>query len=292
MRSIPYKDWAQPPGEAEQRRCANAESNIRTAIQKSSDLKQRNITVFTHGSYRNRVNVRENSDVDIGVLCNDVFFYHLPEGYAAKSFNITPADYEYSQFKNEVEAALVAYFGRTAVKRGKKAFDIKETSRQVEADVAPFFAHRRYNQQGRYWSGVELRSDGGDRIINWPEQNYENGVNKNGLTNRSYKGMVRILKRLMFQMEENGLASSEKTPGFLLECMTYNVPNEHFLHDNWSTDARAILAFLFNKTISDADCNKWREVSEMKWLFSTAQKWNRADAHSFIGAAWNYIGFQ
>jgi hypothetical protein len=292
MRSIPYNDWAKPPGEAEQKRCANAESNVRTAIQKSAELKQRRITVFTHGSYRNRVNVRDNSDVDVGVLCHDTFFYNLPEGTSSQTFNISPATYQYEQFKNEVEKALVDYFGRNAVKRGKKAFDIKETSRQVEADVAAFFEHRRYQSHGGHWSGVELRTDDGKRIINWPEQHYQNGVNKNSQTNQSFKGMVRILKRLMFQMEEKGLVSSEKVPGFLLECMTYNVPNEYFKHPDWSGDVRAVLAFLFNNTINDDGCNAWKEVSKMKWLFRIAQKWNRADAHAFLHAAWNYIGFQ
>jgi hypothetical protein len=226
------------------------------------------------------------------MLCHDVFFYDLPEGYTSKSFNITPATYEYAQFKNEVERALVNYFGTPAVKRGNKAFDIKETSRQVEADVAAFFVHRRYDSQGRYGSGVELRTDDGKRIINWPEQHYNNGVSKNTQTSRSFKGMVRILKRLMFQMEEAGLVSSKNVPGFLLECMVYNVPNGHFMHSGWDADMRAVLAFLFNNTMDDQSCEEWTEVSGLKWLFRPSQKWNRAQAHSFIGASWQYLGLQ
>jgi hypothetical protein len=37
---------------------------------------------------------------------------------------------------------LRSYFGANAVARGNKAFDVRETSYHVEADVSPFFEHR------------------------------------------------------------------------------------------------------------------------------------------------------
>lgn len=282
--------WAQPPSQTEQQRCENAEKAVRKAIQASNKLNQRNIKVFTHGSYRNRVNVRQNSDVDVGVLCYDSFFYDLPEGYTYESFGITLSNYHYQQFKNEVEEALVNYFGRAAVQRGSKAFDIKETSYQVEADVAPFFEHRRYEIGRSYWSGVELHTDNGNRIINWPEQHYDNAVSKNSITGRSFKGVVRILKRLAIHMEENNINSARNIPGFLIECMTYNVPNGYYGHPTWRQNVREILAFIYNNTLNDNDCAQWKEVSELKWLFHLTQKWNRQQAHDFVSAAWTYLG--
>ena len=145
-----FASWAKGPGTTEEERSENAIRAIRNAIAKSDDLKHRNIEVFLQGSYRNRVNVRQNSDVDIGILCRDPFFYELPENCTAQDFNIIPATYHYYQFKNEVEGALIDYFGKSAVHRGNKAFDIKENSYRVEVDVAPFFEHRRYSINGRY----------------------------------------------------------------------------------------------------------------------------------------------
>ena len=190
-----FHAWSRPPTKTEQQRCENAENSIRNALSSSEALKNRDIRIFTQGSYKNRVNVRRDSDVDIGVCCYDVFFPSYPEETTKETFGNIDGDYKYSVFKNEVEEALVSYFGRSAVIRGNKAFDLTENTYRVEADVAPFFEHRRYDVNGSCLSGVELRADNtpSKRIINWPEQHYENGVNKNTSTGRRYKAVVRIL---------------------------------------------------------------------------------------------------
>lgn len=284
-----FSTWATPPGKTEQTRCENAVGAVKRAIQSSSALNHRNIRVFTQGSYRNRVNVRKDSDVDLAVLCLDVFFSKLPEGTARADFGIVDASYTYVQFKNEVEAALVDYFGRSSVKRGNKSFTVRENSYHVDADVAPFFEHRRYESSGRYLSGVEMRPDRGGRVINWPEQHYENGVAKNSRTGRRYKAMVRILKSLRNRMNDEGHAVTEPIPGFLTECLTWNVPDTAFGHNSYTADVRASLAHLFNNTMSDEQCSEWGEVSELKYLFRSSQKWTRRQAHDFLDAAWDYL---
>ena len=55
---------------------------------------------------------------------------------------------------------------------------------------------------------------------------------------------------------------------------------------------RAVLAYLFNNTINDADCKEWGEVSGLKYLFRTSQPWTRNSAHQFLNDAWDYIGFK
>ena len=58
-----FSFWARPPSKTEEQRSENAIGAIRNAVNGSSTLKQRKIMVFTQGSYRNRVNVRQDSDV-------------------------------------------------------------------------------------------------------------------------------------------------------------------------------------------------------------------------------------
>ncbi len=197
-----FSSWAQGPSKTEDERCQNAIRAIKNAIQNSEKLQGRNITVFLQGSYRNRVNARQNSDVDIGIVCFDTFFPEYPDGTTKETFGNISADYHYSQFKNEVQEALIDKFGYQAVQRGNKAFDIMANSYRVEADVAPFFEHRRYYKNNKFLSGVELQADNGNRVINWPEQHYENGVSKNSKCSRRYKRVVRILKRLGNKMRE------------------------------------------------------------------------------------------
>lgn len=287
-----FSAWSNPPAKAEDARSENAVRAIRGALEKSQSLGNRDFNVFLQGSYRNRVNVRQNSDVDIGVVCHNTFYYDLPDSHAASQFNINPATYDYHQFKNDVEAALVAHFGRGAVHRGNKAFDIKANSYRVDADVAAFFDHRRYSANGRYAEGVELRPDKGGRVINWPEQHYENGVSMNTATRRRYKRVARIVKRLSIEMGDNSVAAAKGIPGFLIECLIWNVPNDQFGHSTLKGDVRAALAHLFNNTMPSEKCSDWGEVSELKYLFRGPQPWTTQQAHAFIDAAWDYIGLE
>jgi hypothetical protein len=287
-----FRTWAQSPSKTETQRAENAEQMVRNAITASQKLKGRNIKVFAQGSYRNRTNIRRESDVDVGVLCYDTFFEEYPQGTTRETFGNVPATYGYSTFKDEVGEALTGYFGANAVKGGSKAFDIKENTYHIEADVAPFFEHRRYDSSGTYLSGVELHTDDGNRVINWPEQHYVNGNAKNERTRRSYRALVRILKSLRCDMADANEATAKPIASFLSECLVWNVPDEHFAHVDFSGDLNAALVFLYESTKTDEACNEWGEVSELKYLFRGGQKWTRQQANSFIYDAWNFVGFK
>jgi hypothetical protein len=291
-----FTTWAQGPSATEQERAENAERQIREAIRTSSKLQNRDIKVFTQGSYRNRVNVKKDSDVDIGIVCFDTYFPEYPDDNvkAVLKENEQNAVYTYTTFKNEIEEALVARFGQSHVKRGNKSFDIKENTYRVEADVVAFFEHRRYTSSTSYLSGVEMIPDNFSppRIRNWVEQHYENGVNKNSITNRKYKRVVRILKSLSNEMSSNGIQSAEKAPSFLIECLVWNSPNNNFDYSSYKSTVREVLAYLFNNTMEDDKCSEWGEVSELKYLFRGSQPWTRQDAHAFISDAWDYIGYK
>lgn len=291
-----FSRWAQGPSKTEQERAENAERQIRQAIQNSNKLKSRDIKVFTQGSYRNRVNVRKDSDVDIGVVCYDTFFPDYPDDNVKAELNKSLSDgtYTYLAFKNELEEVLVERFGRASVSRGSKSFDIKENSYRVESDVAAFFEHRRYTSATQYLSGVEMRPDDQKPFIvrNWPEQHYKNGVSKNDSTSRRYKRIVRILKTLSNEMSDNGVNSAKETPSFLVECLVFNASKSCFEYSSYTSMVRAVLAELFNNTLNDDKCSEWGEVCELKYLFKGAQPWTRQSAHQFLSDAWDYIGYK
>lgn len=293
---VTFNAWSVGPSKTEQQRAENAERQIREAISASAKLNQREIRVFTQGSYRNRVNVRRDSDVDVGVLCFDSYFPEYPDDNTKMLLekSTASASYTYATFKNELEEALVARFGRSAVTRGSKAFDVKANSYRVEADVAAFFEHRRYTSSTRYLSGVEMIPDDfkPPRIRNWPEQHYANGINKNDASQRRFKRVVRVLKTLSNEMAANGIESAEKAPSFLIECLVWNTPNEHLMKSSYVSTVRATLAHLYNQTLKDVSCSEWGEVSELKYLFRGSQPWSRASAHQFLSDAWDYVGYE
>ena len=283
-----FAAWATPPGQTEQQRCDNAEGAIRNAINASASLSQRGTRVFTHGSYANRVNVRKDSDVDVGILCDETMYPTYPDGMDASSFDLSDATYHYPDFKKDILDALAAYFGTGAVTRGNKAIDVHETSYHVEADVVPLFEHRRYAKNGDYLSGVALCPDSGWWIVNWPEQHYRNGVDKNTRTNRRYKGIVRIMKSLRNEMADNQSPSAPLVSGFFIECCCWNLPDSTFDHDSWHARVQSALSFLWSATQEEIKCSEWGEVSELKYLFRPDSR--RIEAHSFFDASWDYVG--
>jgi hypothetical protein len=288
-----FQSWGRPPGQTEQEKCDNAVRAVRKAIDASTALDGRSVAVFAQGSYRNRTNVRADSDVDVCVLCSDSMFFDLPEGKTAADFGIVmPAEYLYGQFKDDVGSALASYFGKGAITRGNKAFDIHENTYRVDADVVACFEYLRYQDDGVHPTGTAFLPDQGARIINWPEQNYQSGVSKNDATGRRFKSVVRILKRLRNAMEEKNMTEAKPISSFLVECLVWNVPNEGFGHDTHTADVRWALAHLFNNTRSCDDCKEWGEINELKYLFRSVQPWTMEQAHSFVSAAWDYLGFK
>lgn len=285
-----FRNWSTGPSKTEEERCENAINMIKSAINSSESLQSKDINIFLQGSYRNKVNVRADSDVDVGIVCKNVFFGDYPEGYSRDSFGYVKASYTFDDFKNDVENALVAKFGRAAIKRGNKAFDIKANSYRVEADVAPFMEHRRFKADGSYIEGVQQFSDDGKKIINWPEQHYENGVDKNKLTSRKYKRTVRVLKKLKNEMVENGYSNLNNIPGFLCECLIWNVPNKYLNQDKFHDILKSCIIHLYEE-LGQESSNEWGEVSELKYLFGSHQKWTKKEARDFIVSAWNYVGF-
>ncbi|MEQ8246668.1 MAG: nucleotidyltransferase [Alphaproteobacteria bacterium] len=297
-----FNSWSQSPSETEQERCERVIRAIRTAIDRSPKLKTRQILVFPQGSFRNRVNVRQNSDVDVGVMLYEYFLSQYPVGKSRADFgNDAVVEYGFAQFKNELEEALVAQFGRSVVTRGNKAFDIKATTSQIEADVVPLFEFRQYWDHGGFRAGVALIPDnGGSRIENYPERlldtwpntllHYENGVSKNTATGRRFKGMTRILKKLRNEMDDAGSAAAQAVPSYLLECLVWNAPNTCFDAYTWVDRVQSVLRFLWQNTKEQALCSQWCEVDAIKFLFHGSQPWTRQQAHDFINAAWDTVG--
>lgn len=286
------KKWAEPPSDTEDQRCDNAVSVVRNAIDSYSALKNRDIRIFAQGSYRNGTNVKTESDVDICVCCVDPCFLDLPDGITKWDVGLFEPTYTYSEFKNDVHQALKIYLGTNTITPGNKAFNLHENSYRVDADVVPAFEHRRYNKNLKYISGTELWSDDGTRIINWPDQNYENGTTKNLCTKQHFKKAVRILKRLKNFMEEQNIQAAKPIPSYLIECLVWNVLNDRFGNDKITDDVKNVLLYLFSFTKEDALCSEWGEINELKYLFRPAQPWTRTQVNDFVIATWTALGFQ
>lgn len=301
--------WSVGPGKTEEEKMQHAVTAIRGAIDCSATLAPHDIEVLGTGSFKNRTHIPSESDVDIAVIYKDVFFsdWDFADPRAAtdpavvqalmREADVSPASYRYADYKNEVEAALVTHFGRAAVHRGDKAFDIRENTYRVESDCMAMFEHRQWtrNAAGRlvYTTGTMFLpdSDPGKEILNYPKQQFENGEAKHVRTDRRFKKMVRVVKNLSNEMGDRKIAAAEPIPSFLIECLVYQVPDTYFGKSSFYEELRVVLAFIAVNTASDDLCEKWTEVNEIKFLFHIAQPWTRGQANAFARAAWTYVGF-
>ena len=256
-----FSVWSKPPGKTEQERCDRAVRAIKDAVAADATLASKTVRTFPQGSYRNRTNVRQDSDVDVCVLCEDSFYYHLLPGVPGLSVQITPTTYKFGSYKNDVERALVNRFGRANVRRGNKAFDVNENTRRVDADAAPCFAYRLYFNGWLYHDGTALIADDTGRLVtNFPRQQYDNGVAKNDATDRRFKRAVRIVKKLSHEMQE---WRRQGRSSFLIESLLhlFGPPSlreravrivkklSHEMEDAGVASARPIASFLIESLI-------------------------------------------
>lgn len=288
--------WAQPPVKTQQEKCERAINAIKDAIKNSTALGNRTIDVFAQGSFRNRTSVRQDSDVDVGVLCTDFYFYEADDAEAHRiEAALAGSTYSYRQYKNEVEAALVARFGRSHVKRGNKAIDINENTYRVDADVVACFELHKYYRDAygtlRIHKGVALLCDNdGKRVTNFPEQQFNNGRDKNTATGRRFRAQVRIVKTLRNEMDEIGIAAAKPIASYLIESLAWNwSTNEYLRHATYESRVIAFLEWVAASTQTILSCFTWMEVNNIKYLFGEHNKWTVQEVNTFAKTALAYL---
>lgn len=290
-----FNNWRKPPSDTEEQRLETTERRIREAIQKSEELKEYEIDVFGQGSYANDTNVKLESDVDINV-CSTAYFYtdYGTEGLSDKTFGYTEGNHTYSNFKEKVRKALVAEFGDDNVKDKNKCFSVVENSNRVKADVVPTFELRRHDDAtpSHVIKGVRYYAKDGTKVTNYPKQHIENGKWKNARTQKRFKRLVRIFKKIRYKMIEDRVQINSHITSFLLECLVWNVPEEVFNgYDTWTDRLKEAIRHIYNHTKTDDQCKEWGEVSEYLYLFRGSRKWSREDAHKFMLQMWQYLEF-
>lgn len=284
--------WAKAPSETEEHKCEAAFKSISKCIKESYLLSGKDVRVSRQGSYINRTNVKKDSDIDIIVCLYDAIYSEGLSEEDKRILGMTTAEYGYPQFKRDVENILQNEFGSSVVERKNKCIAVKGNQYRVNADIVPCLEHRRYSSRESYISGIEFITENEERIVNWPQQHYENGVSKNKSTNQAFKNIVRILKNAKNAMVDEGIIYDYSMSSFLLECLVWNIPNENFRHTTLTAATRSVLAKMFNDTLKKEDCWDHAEVSDLKWLFRGHTKWTHQTANVFLGRVWEYLGYE
>jgi hypothetical protein len=251
-------------------------------------------SVFLQGSYGNDTNIFAESDVDVVMRLDSIFYYdldRLPDDQKA-AFRAThpAAPYTLSEFKRDVVAHLQARFGE-ATKPGAKAVKIGAASSRRSTDILISAKFRRYHRfqaddDESYDEGICFYTASGTRVENYPRQHSENCTAKHQATNSWFKPMVRVLKNIRTELVDNGTIATGIAPSYYLEGLLYNVPNDKFGGSYGDTFHNSI------NWILKADRSEFVCANEQYYLLRDFPNvtWPPANCDRFLNAArklWN-----
>jgi hypothetical protein len=202
--------------------------------------------------------------------------------------NFTPTSISFAEFKEGAENALREEFGNW-VERKSKCFLVKGTATRNSCDVVPAFRHRRYNNVGQITDvGIEFVADQNQQhIASFPQQHYDNGVWKHENTNKGFKRIVRILKRVRNALVDNGQLVDGAISSFFIECLVYNMQADAFALPTWKARGLEVTSRIYYGMMYPSQYSAYAEVSSLDALF----RGNRTpqQAKDFAELAWNHI---
>ena len=202
------------------------------------------IDTFLQGSYRDRTTVRGDSDVDMGSVTENIFYYDMDDlpadatQFGTRSLRETtkaalqPGPFTFDDYRRDVLASLKRKYGEADVVDGNKAIYVRGNTYRLDADVLPCTSFRQYfkDWQGgaSYHTGISFFTKTGKRIVNFPKQHFDNLAAKDQQNNGKVKGCIRVFKRIRNELEDRRQWDRKRSPSFYLESLVWNVPDDHF----------------------------------------------------------------
>lgn len=271
----------------------NAIKNALESANAAYDAKD--FKVFLQGSYGNDTNIFAESDVDVVIQLNDVYFSDVtlltPADKAAYDQAFVPATYSYDQYRSDVVSVLTGRFGAD-VRNGHKAIVVAANGNRRKADVIAATQYRRYSKfrsayDSSYDEGICFFTSERQQIVNYPKQHSENLTIKHQASNAWLKPMIRILKNMRRKLVADGVLSVGMAPSYYLEGLLYNVPSGKFGLSYEDSFVNAI-----NWIQSEADKSKLVCANKQYYLLweGTPTSWEPSTAEAFLQAVikqWN-----
>lgn len=260
--------YSKPLSDSEKKECESTISVFETILQKygfSVERKNFNVydyedlnhrfhvkkgnlefTIFLQGSYGNGTCVRQDSDVDVAIICESTFRCQYPNGRSGKDYGYISSDFDILEFKKDFCNFINNLNNSYYAENHNKCIFFKgnQTSRK-DMDIVPSLRYKDYSNdlylnKNNCISGVLIKTNDGKEIINYPEQSRINSVEKNKKTAYYYKRIVRILKNIKNDMVEKGIAGIDSVSSYGLECLVYNVPDFIFNSCNGARSLKGI----------------------------------------------------
>lgn len=292
--------WEQPASASEEATIERAARMVREALATNPWFASQGVTVAAQGSYFNNTNVRLQADMDIRVVHPIAMVEYDPSMSPLARIGThtfvaeTPAQI-IQTMRTQIEKTLETNFGRENIDTSSgKAVLVKAVSgSRSDLDVLPSMAYDYMyvvNGTAHKRTGIALRDKNSRELIyNYPQQHYQNGVQKRTATGLQFKKIVRSVKSIRDKFSELGILVG-KVPSFLIESLIFNVEDVFFLQNE--TRRQRLLRILLRLDVVLGDNSivpNLMEINGWKFLFRPTQPWNLEDAQKFVKQAIRYL---
>ncbi|MGD9724788.1 MAG: nucleotidyltransferase [Alphaproteobacteria bacterium] len=273
-------------------------TTIKSALERAdAPYSDKSYSIYLQGSYGNDTNVFRDSDVDVVICTNSIFYSDTSnlsgEALVRYNTNRIEATYSAAEFKSQVLVHLRSQFGQ-AVEAGNKAIFIPGDGVRRDADVLACAQYRRYFQftdggPQDYHEGVCFFLPDGTLIENYPKMHLANCTTKHQATNSWFKPTARLYKNMRNRMIEQGRIGEGIAPSYFVEGLLYNVPPDRF-GGSYAANFTDTLNWLHAADRSNFVC-----ANERFYLLREGSKvtWRAASCVTFLNALvefWNSGG--
>lgn len=241
-----------------------------------------NFDIYLQGSVANRTNIWADGDIDIVFQYNGTFYYNY--NYTSSIYN-NRSDYTQKQLREDIKSVLY-----------KKSISYREKNKCIElhlsgehwqnVDLVPCFQYKNHWGAGecQYYQGIKIQTLQGETIINYPKQHKVNGEEKNQQT-KNFKKLVRIFKNIKKRLVDENYINETVAPSYFIECLIYNIPNNEFHGNNFSSLLCNCLNWLAENNLENLQCQNG--ITDLFGSGST--KWNLNDCEDFIAKTIEYV---
>ncbi len=239
---------------------------------------------YLQGSYRNTTNIRGDSDVDLVIELTSVSYSNLTDAEKAL-LKLGLASYKWNDFRNDVIAALIGYYGAQFVDTsGSKSVKVLPNSGRLKADVVVAANYK-------YYENLRVRAEGmtfwtlpsWQQVVNYPKLHYEKGATKNSAqrTNGWYKPTIRIFKNARNRVTDTNPFFRGHFPSYFVEGLLYNVPDRVF-----GGTYQATFLNILNRLGAELGSDRATSFvcqNEMAYLFGASSvQWNIDYAREYV----------
>lgn len=263
---------------------ADTHKSIRAALEAYEWPEGMSYDAYLQGSYANSTNIRGNSDVDLVVETDSVFYSNLTEEEKAR-LRLGRGAFSFTDFRWHVIQALQKYYGIDKVDTtGNKSLKVAADGNRLKADVIPAVQYKEYKDLTVIAEGITFWTQRtSTQVINYPKRHISNGESKNSQarTKGVFKKSVRMFKNARERIVDTNSTLRSKFPSYFVECLIYNVSDSCF-KTTFRETFTLVIDYLAEK-INANEHTKFVCQNERQWLFgSSTVQWNTSDAIDLV----------